>query len=227
MMRNMVIAAGGMKGGSGKSTLCRALAVVLASMKFNVMLADCDYEQSTTAEWAKRREAKFRIPFVHCKKFASIKAAYKEKEKNDYLIIDTKPRSKALASDLGDIADLMLLPCRPCLDDCGPTADLADSIRKNFPQMPLYGVLFCTATDRETFDAREELEARKLRVLMNHIPDKPGYRLYMDRGLSLTECKLGHLATKASAVTGEILGIIEGRNAASNVTNILSAKSGS
>jgi len=36
------------KGGVGKSTLARALAVEASKQKFNVLLADCDPQQATS-----------------------------------------------------------------------------------------------------------------------------------------------------------------------------------
>ena len=53
-----IIACLSQKGGGGKSTLARCLAVELTKQKNKVLLVDLDIQQKTSQEWAERRKRK-------------------------------------------------------------------------------------------------------------------------------------------------------------------------
>jgi chromosome partitioning protein len=55
------------KGGVGKSTLAQALTTEAKKRNIKTLLADCDYQQSTSLEWAKTKG------IVECQVFSQVK----------------------------------------------------------------------------------------------------------------------------------------------------------
>ena len=74
------------KGGVGKSTLARAVAVETKKQKVKTLLADCDPQQKTSYEWAKLNKK------VNCQVFNSVKEVWPLASKYD-LISYWCPRS--------------------------------------------------------------------------------------------------------------------------------------
>ena len=60
----MVIGLGSHKGGVGKTTFARAIALVAAAQDLTVHIADLDQEQQTAFEWAQRRRETGRKPDI-------------------------------------------------------------------------------------------------------------------------------------------------------------------
>ena len=98
------------KGGVGKSTLTRSLAVSAAQAGLNVLALDMDAQQSTN-QWGQRRTAE--LPAVQFvteielpKLLDRARAAGCE-----LVIIDTPPARSSEAPAAVEIADLVLIPC--------------------------------------------------------------------------------------------------------------------
>jgi chromosome partitioning protein len=75
------------KGGVGKSTLARTLAVEATKKKFKVLLADCDPQQATSYEWTKWRQENQLSPLIKSEVFNSISQVGKIKG-YDLIIVD-------------------------------------------------------------------------------------------------------------------------------------------
>ena len=61
------------KGGVGKSTLARALAVEASHKKLRVLLADCDPQQATSYHWLQvRKKSKFKVEIFPTAQQASV-----------------------------------------------------------------------------------------------------------------------------------------------------------
>ena len=115
-MKTVLIAS--QKGGAGKTTIAKNLAVAAAIEGSQVMMFDMDPQQSLR-EWYEQREADQpvmpgRDPGPKELK-ASIAAA--EKHNFDYLFIDTPPASDAWLSDAMKQADFVVIPVRPSPTD--------------------------------------------------------------------------------------------------------------
>ena len=64
----MIILIGGVKGGSGKSTVATNLAVALSHFRHDVLLIDTDSQQ-TSFNWHQRRvQETENVPVVHCER---------------------------------------------------------------------------------------------------------------------------------------------------------------
>ncbi|MBS1004606.1 ParA family protein [Acetobacter thailandicus] len=114
-MKTIVIAA--QKGGAGKTTLARNLAVAASHDNYTVLCLDLD-PQSSLRSWWEGREADTpsmldRDPAPH-----SIRTTLNAAQGQfDLCIIDTPPAAPEWLSEALGAADLVLIPVRPSPDD--------------------------------------------------------------------------------------------------------------
>lgn len=103
------------KGGVGKSTLTRSLAVAGTAAGYNVLALDMDAQQST-AQWAERRKAQ--LPVVRFTTEIELPKFLKQAEQAgcDLVIIDTPPARSTEAPAAVEYADLVLMPCSPDIE---------------------------------------------------------------------------------------------------------------
>lgn len=103
------------KGGTGKTTLARCLAVAFERSGYPSAILDLD-PQASAALWGKRREADHPevIPTVLPLLDDALAAA---KNSVDIVIIDTPPKSADVAIAAIKASDLVIVPCRPQIDD--------------------------------------------------------------------------------------------------------------
>jgi chromosome partitioning protein len=92
------------KGGVGKSTLARALAVEATRAGLTTLLADLDPGQQTSYKWALRRE---REPKVTAMVFNNFSEVQKESKKNKYdlIIIDGPAMISAMTYEIAKEAN--------------------------------------------------------------------------------------------------------------------------
>ncbi|CAG8670574.1 5381_t:CDS:2, partial [Cetraspora pellucida] len=148
------------KGGVGKSTLARALAVEATRAGLKTLLADCDPGQETSYKWSKRRE---REPKITVQVFSDFATAYQtsQKGKYDLLIIDGPAMISAMTKEIAKQADYIIQPVKPYLDDLEPAV-------KDKLLLALNQVL---NTNSEK-DARDYLATTPYKVLKNSLPER-------------------------------------------------------
>ena len=83
-----VIAFVSQKGGTGKSTLARALAAVCVQAGLEVVLADIDPRQQTLIQWQKARTAQRVSPRLSVEPFDNAAEAVERAQACDLLILD-------------------------------------------------------------------------------------------------------------------------------------------
>ncbi len=116
------------KGGVGKSTLSRLLAVEYARNEFTVKIADMDLSQGTVTEWNRLRMSKENEPLVHVEQFNSVAEALKQKNNYDLVIFDGAPHATRMSLDIALQSDFIVLPTGVTLDDLRPTIRLAHEL---------------------------------------------------------------------------------------------------
>lgn len=127
-MQTIVIAS--QKGGSGKTTLTRNLAVALGD---DVALIDTDPQGSLTS-WYNRRAAETPVLVGTDNGLPATLDALREAGIK-MVLIDTPPSAHAFIADVIAQADLVIVPVRPTPDDLdavGPTLDMIEAAGRNF-----------------------------------------------------------------------------------------------
>ena len=107
------------KGGSGKTTIANALAVQSCLEGLKTLLIDID-PQGSSYNWGERRlAAELTAPaVVSAHAIALERLLNGAREQNvDLVIIDTAPKSEKDARKAAELADLVLIPCRPSIHD--------------------------------------------------------------------------------------------------------------
>jgi chromosome partitioning protein len=104
------------KGGSGKTTIAVHLAVCAELAKNRAAIIDLD-PQGSAMEWANRRQAS--TPEVITATPEQLPVLLKQASANGahLTIIDTAPHSDRAAIAAANLADLVLIPCRPATFD--------------------------------------------------------------------------------------------------------------
>jgi chromosome partitioning protein len=104
------------KGGSGKTTIAVHLAVCTVRAGKVAAIIDLD-PQASAVEWQSRRQAD--TPEVITSTPERLASLLKQANENgaDLAIIDTAPHSDHAATIAADLADVVLIPCRPAAFD--------------------------------------------------------------------------------------------------------------
>ena len=119
------------KGGVGKSTLARLLAVGAAHRGHKTLLADFDLEQLTCVEWNATRMRNSIEPEIDARPFKSLKKLHKSEEEIDVLIADTRGLADETSKELAEDSDVVFLPTGTSSDDLRPTLALARKLAKH------------------------------------------------------------------------------------------------
>jgi chromosome partitioning protein len=165
------------KGGTGKSTLCTALAVHVHKLGKRVCLIDLDAGQGSTTGWATTR-AQAKLDGPELVKIRSLRADLRRLSAKgvDYVFIDSPPTldDAGRVEDAVDIADHVLSPCRPSILDLGAT----ETIRNLADDVPFAFVLVDVSSGKSWDDINEGVTASlaKLgKVFKSHLSHRPAY----------------------------------------------------
>ena len=123
------------KGGVGKTTLARNLAVYAHLSRRRVVLIDID-PQASAANWNQAREEAERLDVVKTD-ISQLRTAlaFAQRRSAELAIIDTPPRMESTQAHAASLADYLLIPTRPAFDDLKatlPTLDIARDSGKPF-----------------------------------------------------------------------------------------------
>ena len=129
-----VLALAARKGGSGKTTLAAHLAVEAERIGNGpVTLMDLDPQQSLTAWWNDRQAETPKLLEITGSKLRAELA--KAENVPGLVVIDTPPQDSQAISSVIEVADLVLIPCRPSPHDLrgvGFTVELCQRAKRPF-----------------------------------------------------------------------------------------------
>ena len=202
-MKTILIAA--QKGGSGKTTLTRNLAVAAAEDGRNVLCLDLDPQGSLRGWWESREaEAPFMLDRdpLPGELRASLNAAHK---RFDLCIIDTPPAASEWLSEVLVAADLVLIPVRPSPDDLRSVGATLAAV--NGSGMPFAFVLSQTPRARITEEAARVL-AQHGRLAPVNIAQRVAYAETGATGQGVTETKDKKAGAEIAAVWNYVKGIL-------------------
>jgi chromosome partitioning protein len=192
-----IIVVGGIKGGSGKSTIATNLVVCRASNKRKVLLVDAD-EQRSVSDWAEQREGKGIItPWTTISLLGATVRTQLLKLTQDYddVIVDTGGRDTTSQRSALTVADIFVAPFQPRSLDIwtiGKVVDLIADIRAVNPKLKAFAVLNRCDSQGSDNDAAAEIlkENDALQYLPTAIGQRKAFSNAAAEGLGVIELKV-------------------------------------
>ena len=203
----LTIACLSQKGGVGKSTYSRLVAVAYAGSGWVVKIADFNTKQKTSTDWAATRQEKHIEPLVAAETFTSVKLALKQADNYDLMVFDGRPDSDVTSLEIARIADLIVVPAGVSLDDLQPQVLFAhELISKGVDRRRLLFVVNRTVDSQLVCDdAHSYIRGAGYECAATDIPFKTGYQLAQNGGRALTETLYATLNSRAGDLVGEII----------------------
>jgi chromosome partitioning protein len=202
----MIIGLGSHKGGVGKTTFSRAIALVAAAQRLAVHIADLDQEQQSAFEWAQRREASGRGPKIPVDVYGTVAQALAGADAYDLVILDGPARAKAMALDIANAADLFIQPTKGVIDDMAPAVRMFHELVKHgVPKEKLVFVLHGVLAAKEIEDGTEYLSSAGYEVLKGAMFMQRAYGDAQNFGLTALETKWESLNTDAARVVASVI----------------------
>lgn len=196
----MIIAVTNLKGGVGKSTLSRNLAVYFAQQEEKVCIVDTDIEQRTTCDWRARREKESAIDFAKVDVFPmssidGLVTDVKAHQNNGYrvIIIDGVPQLEAVTTKMILIAHFLVIPITPSIDDLKSFERFLkryDDAKVIRPDIPAFIVLNRYRRTGEGDEMREALglfESYGITAMKTTIGDRIAHPRSSKSGLTVLE----------------------------------------
>lgn len=194
----MILVIGGIKGGSGKTTLATNLAV-LRSKKKKVLLIDGDNQRSSI-EWADQRQqfdgfeiSKFDV--VSLVGAASYKTLNKLSKDYDDIIIDTGGRDTDSQRSMLLEADVYLLPFRPRSLDIwtiGAVTRILEDVKKLNPKLKTLSMINqADSRGSDNNDAKGILQdLKEFRYIDTPVGYRKAFSKAIDDGLGVVELEM-------------------------------------
>jgi len=201
-----IIAFASQKGGVGKSTLCRALAVEGVRSGLATIVSDLDAAQGTVHEWARDR-AKLRLqPSVSVRLCRTASEALDGAGEVDLLLVDGPAKADAETLALARVADLIVQPCGGGLDDLRPAIRTFNGlIDRGVPRNRLLMALIRVGSEAEASSARDYLEVAGYACAAGWLPERLTYRTLHNSGQAITEARVAGLRSTAEALVQSII----------------------
>jgi len=183
------------KGGVGKSTLARSLAVVDVEVGLRVRLADLDPQRRTLVRWACAREQSRVAPAVEVTAIDSARVALSNGRDVDLLVLDLPGQLDNSFVEVAAGAQLIVQPTSPSIDDLHPALLVFDALKRvQAPPERMAFALCRVLGEREAETTRDYLRGRGYTVLRSAI-----------HGRALSETRQQSLNTAAREMMLDLL----------------------
>lgn len=201
----MIISFLSQKGGVGKSSLARTVAVEFTRAGWNTLLADIDSSQITSNRWAEQRRSIADIkPKVQTEVFTTTHQALSKAKNYDLMVIDGAPHSTRGTLEAAESSDLIVIPTGSSLDDLEPSILLANELAKSLNSENIIFALYKTTSPAQERESRETIKGYGYSVLEGAIYMKTGYITAFDTGFCATETKYKNLNEQAKKLINSI-----------------------
>ena len=202
----MIIGLGSHKGGVGKTTFARAIALVGAAQDLSVHIADLDQEQQTAFEWAQRRKDSGRKPEISVDVYATPEQALRRADDFDLIVLDGPARAKAMALDIAEACDLFIQPTKGVIDDMAPAVRMFHELVKHgVPKSKMIFALHGVLATKEVEDGIGYLTGAGYEVLKGAMYMQRGYGDAQNFGLTALETKWDSLNADAARVVAQVV----------------------
>jgi len=188
--RSVIVGFVSQKGGTGKSTLARALGAVVAAAGLRAKIADLDPQQATVIEWERIREEHSTTPVITVEAFDTAAEALASAESDELLIIDAPAGANRGTLEIAHAATLIVQPSGASIDDLRPAVLLFhELVEAGIPRERLVVALCRILSEAEEDMARRYIDMAGYDVLPGCIPERTAYREAQNRGQAVTETK--------------------------------------
>lgn len=188
-MTARIIACVGQKGGVGKSTIARLLAVETIRAGQKARIIDLDPAQGTSTQWQIRRDRNEIDPEVPVEKCRTVEAALRRETEGELLILDGPAFADQLTLKMAKAADLVILPLSFGADDMLPQIEAAYELEDRGIPGENIRLVFCRArgSDEEERQARRYIAPTGLTVFPGRMRDLPSIRQAHNAGRCASE----------------------------------------
>ena len=202
----MIISLISQKGGVGKSTLARLLAVEIAKAGWQIKIADLDPAQGTSTKWKMRRDVAALQPDIAVEKFRTVERAIKESDNFDLMILDGPAHAEQGGKVMAKASDLILIPTGYSIDDMEPQIEAAYELEDAGISPETIKFVFCRAKGSPSEDAvaREYLRKARMTPLNNVLPELASIRQGHAEGRAASEVSFPKVQEKAINLAQEI-----------------------
>jgi chromosome partitioning protein len=173
------------KGGSGKTTIAVHMAVCAMRQKLHTALIDID-PQGSAYDWFLSRPENNMLNAVQAT--AGQLAALLKKAKTggaDFVIIDTAPHSDSAAAITAQLADFVLIPCRPARFDLKAISSTMEIVK--LAKTPAAAVINGAPKGRLAEEAKEALKQQGIIVVDTVLQQRVAYSHAVIDGRSVHE----------------------------------------
>lgn len=173
------------KGGSGKTTIAVHMAVCAVRQKLHTAIIDID-PQGSAYDWYLSREEENELNAVQAS--AGQLAALLKQAKDggaDFVIVDTAPHSDSAAAITAQLADFILIPCRPARFDIKAINSTAEIVK--LAKTPAAVIINAAPRGKLAEEAREALENQGITVLPPVLQNRVAYSHAVVDGRSVHE----------------------------------------
>jgi chromosome partitioning protein len=196
------------KGGTGKTTTALTLAVAAYQSGKSVLVLDLDPQANMTS-WHETRADK--SPLVQPTHPAALKSllSHAGEEKVDWVIIDTAAGTDTSAAAAVDVADLVLIACRPSRFDLEAIANSVRlcRVRDVIPRVILTQI---DAQGSMQDEARAQLARLGIAVLPGGLGSRAAFRHSTLSGQAVTEYEpTGKAAKEAQALYAAVCHLVD------------------
>lgn len=194
------------KGGVGKSTTARLIAVNSALAELDTKIIDLDIQQGTCTAWNSRRMQNNIAPHISVEQFPTVKAAIKKSSGYDLVIFDGSPHATKQTLEVSKVANLVVIPSGTSLDDLEPSILLCHELKsKGVNRDKIYILLSKVgASEVELNEAKEYLQRSGYNHFENYIPEKTAIRRALDSGRCANETDYKSVNEKVQKAVDEI-----------------------
>lgn len=171
------------KGGAGKSTLARQLAVLAGEAGAASVLIDRD-PQGTTTKWWQRRQALVPAPErpdlldLGATELTAAVATLRRRKGGGAIFVDTRPAVAEPEAEAARVADLVIVPVRPSPDDLEAVGETLRILRRLDQRAAV--VVNAAKNEGRARDARAALSRYPVPVCPAHVADRA---IYLDASL--------------------------------------------
>lgn len=173
------------KGGSGKTTIAVHMAVCAMRQKLHTAIIDLD-PQGSAYDWFLSRSDNNKLNAVQANA-GQLAALLKQAKLGgaDFVIIDTAPHSDSAAAITAQLADFILIPCRPARFDLKAISSTMEIVK--LAKKPSAAVINAAPRGKLSEEAKDALKQQGINVIDTVLQQRAAYSHAVIDGQSVHE----------------------------------------